>query len=130
MLRSLSDDTVPREELRFPHHSLEAYRAAIELARKVRALTDQVPRGHRQVADQMIRAATSVVLNIAEAANRVSGPDKMARYAIARGEAGEVAAAAEVAALLGLARDDDAREVLRAAWRVGALLHGLVRSSR
>ena len=36
----------------------------------VMTISDRVPRGHRAIADQMKRSATSVVPNIAEGANR------------------------------------------------------------
>jgi four helix bundle protein len=43
--------------------------------------------------DQAMRAAQSACMNIAEAAGRFGGPDKARIFAIARGEACEVAAA-------------------------------------
>jgi four helix bundle protein len=48
--------------------------------------------------DQLDRASSSIVLNIAEGAGRVSGPDKARFYTIARGSAMECAAILDVLA--------------------------------
>jgi four helix bundle protein len=55
-------------------------------------VTESLPRGHAERADQLIRAAESVVRNIAEAAGRWSDADSSKHYKIARGEAMECAA--------------------------------------
>lgn len=75
--------------------------------------------------DQALRAAKSACLNIAEGAGRVSLADKARAYAIARGEAGEAAAAVEIAgcAASGVA----AERCNQLAARLVALLKGLVR---
>ena len=54
----------------FPHHKLDVYQVALELMVEVKELTEKVPRGHRNLADHMMRAATNTVLLIAEGANR------------------------------------------------------------
>jgi len=79
---------------------LDAYRVALELHR---ALVP-IARGRElySLRDQMLRAAESVVLNIAEGAGRVSPADKRRHYAIAAGSA------MEVGACLDLLRNRDA----------------------
>jgi four helix bundle protein len=76
----------------FPHTKLQVFHVAIELAVVTKRLADQIPRGHRSLADQILRASSSVVLNIGEGANRITSGTKRQRYAEARGECGEVAA--------------------------------------
>jgi len=49
-------------------------------------------RGHASILDQLKRAATSVPLNLAEAAGRTGSADAARTYAIARGSAMECAA--------------------------------------
>ena len=110
----------------FPHHRLEAFGAALHLAVAARQAADRVPRGHRQLADQLLRAASSTVLNIAEGANRRSAGDKRYRFTMAQGECGECAAAAGLADVLHLVPTADALEVQQRAARVGALLTGLI----
>ncbi len=106
----------------FPHHRLDVYRVALELARKARAASAAIPRGDRSLADQMKRAATSTVLLIAEGANRRASGDKRQRYSLARGECGEVAAAVELAHAYDLLESEQVAELLELASRVNAML--------
>src|SRR5713101_8588767 len=78
----------------FPHERLVAYQVACELLDLVRELRISDPK----LRYQAVRAAQSACLNIAEAAGRFGGPDKARVFAIARGEACEVAAAIDIAA--------------------------------
>ena len=77
--------------------------------------------------EQALRAAKSACLNCAEGAGRVSRADKARVFAIARAEAGEAAAAVEIAAMSGDARDADLERVAKIAHRLIALLTGLIR---
>jgi four helix bundle protein len=54
------------------------------------------PEGHLERAEQLTRAAESVVRNIAEGAGRWSEADASKHYKIARGEAMECAASLDV----------------------------------
>jgi len=111
------------ESPKLPHHRLIAYGVAIELLDAVRAvrITDPVLR------DQALRAAKSACLNCAEGAGRVSPRDKARSYAIARAEAGEAAAAVEIAVRAGDAPQAGLPAVLRHADRLVAMLTRLVR---
>jgi four helix bundle protein len=75
---------------------LDVYQRAIEFLALVYELVDELPRGHADRADQLTRAAESVVRNIAEGAGRWSEADSANRYKIARGEAMECAASLDV----------------------------------
>ena len=66
-----------------------------------------IPRGHAAIIDQLRRAASSIPLNIAEAAGRTGSADAARHYAIARGSAMECAAVLDVGRLLGIV--DEAR---------------------
>ncbi len=112
---------------RFPHHRLAAYQFSLEVAAQAKDLSDKVPRGYRTVADQLLRAGTSTVLLIAEGANRYTAGHKRQRFMEARGECGEVAAAAELLTRLGLVPVDDALRLQATADRVAALLTGLIK---
>ena len=111
----------------FAHHRLDAFHAALDLARDAHCLARRIPRGHRPLADQLSRAATAVPLLVAEGAHRASAGHKRQRFAEARGECGEVAAAAEVLDVLALVRVDDTRPVLESAQRLTAMLTGLIK---
>jgi four helix bundle protein len=82
-----------------PHERLDVYRVAVELHR---ALTASLPRRcSRELRDQLIRASTSVVLNIAEGAGRTAIADKRRFYEIAKGSATECAAVLDLIRLSG-----------------------------
>ena len=111
----------------FPHHRLDAYRVALELAGLAKDLADSVPRGYRSISDQLLRAATSTVLLIGEGASRYGPGLKRQRYREALGECGEVAAALELLVHLRLADTRQVDEALGLAMRVQAMLTGLAR---
>jgi four helix bundle protein len=106
-----------------PHENLVAYQVARELVVIVREakITDS------KLRDQALRAATSVCLNIAEAAGRISGQDKARVFGIARGEACEAVAAVDVAAAAGWCSAGAVKAATAAGLRLYALLTGLSR---
>ena len=110
----------------FPHHRLQAYAVALQMATGAKGLADRVPRGYRSFADQLLRAAGSTVLLIGEGANRFSPGLKRQRYQEARGECGEVAAALDLLTALELVPRKEAQATLELAARVGAMLTKLV----
>ena len=112
---------------RFPHHRLDAWHVAQQLAVQAVRLTDPCPRGFADLRDQLRRAALSTVRNIAEGASRISPADKRARFAVARGECAECDATLETAALLELFPLEHIRRVQVLADRVSAMLTGLIR---
>jgi len=75
---------------------LDVYQRAIEFLAHVTELVERLPRGHADRSDQLMRAAESVVRNIAEGAGRWSEADCSKHYKIARGEAMEAAASLDV----------------------------------
>ena len=75
---------------------LDVYQRAIEFLALVYDIVDQLPKGHSDRADQLVRAAESVVRNIAEGAGRWSEADSSKHDKIARGEAMECAACLDV----------------------------------
>jgi four helix bundle protein len=110
----------------FPHTRLEVFRVALEMAAQAKAVADRIPRGHRSLADQLLRAASSVVLNIGEGANRTTSGAKRQRYSEARGEAGEVAAAAQLLISFDLVPTTLCTNLIHLAGRVGAMLTRLI----
>ena len=75
---------------------LDVYQRAIEFLALAYDVVDALPRGNAGRADQLTRAAESVIRNIAEGAGRWSEADSSNRYKIARGEAMECAASLDV----------------------------------
>jgi four helix bundle protein len=120
---------VPKDDdpIWFPHYSLDAYRVAMKLAVAAKRLTSKIPRGHRTLADQWLRAAGGTVLLVAEGASRFNPGEKRQRYGEARGECGEAAAACEVAMVFDFVPPDEGRAYLADAARLGSVLTGLYR---
>ena len=110
----------------FPHEKLDAYRVALELARLSTQIAEKIPRGHRSVADHLLRAASNTVLLIAEGANRRGAGLKRQRFVESRGECGEVAAAADLVRMLGVVPTADSDELKHLAGRVSAMLTRLI----
>ncbi len=78
---------------------LDCYRVALELNVLAARL---VPRGHRDIRDQLMRASLSVSANLAEGCGRRAPAEKAHFYSIARGSAMECAAIVDVVRSLGL----------------------------
>jgi four helix bundle protein len=88
------------DRVTFDFEKLDCY----QVAQQFNALAAQlVPRGHRELRDQLTRAALSICLNIAESAGRNAGADKAHFIAIARGSAMECAAVVDVLLSSGIA---------------------------
>jgi len=80
----------------FDHERLDVYRVALDFIIVADDTIAQLPRGRSHLADQLHRAATSIVLNIAEGAGKFSKPDKRRDYLSAVGSATECAAIFDV----------------------------------
>ena len=115
---------------RFAHQRLDAYRVAFELFCGVEDLARDLPRGYADLKDQLRRAASATVRNLAEGANRVHPKDKAARFTVARGEVGETDAALEMVAALKLADPAGIRQLRTRADRVAAMTWGLIHRQR
>ncbi len=112
---------------RFAHHRLDVWHHAKDLAVQGRQLAAAIPRGDRDLADQLRRSATAPALLIGEGANRLNAGEKRQRFNEARGEACEAAVAVELAVALGLVSSADADALLVTADKVAAMLTGLIR---
>lgn len=108
------------------HEHLFVYRKAMEAARACEAVARLLAPLRPDLADQLRRAADSVVLNIAEGAAEWLVREKLRYYRIARRSAGECEAAIELAELT-LGRSEATQAAGAAMKQVFALL---VRTAR
>jgi four helix bundle protein len=109
-----------------PLHTLVAYQVALQVVQQLEPIVGRIKQHDRNLADQLRRAATSVVCNIAEGQRREGG-NKQRAYEIASGEANEVLGCLDLAAAWGWPQDDQA-----ARYKLGRLLRlldGLVTAS-
>jgi len=111
--------TNPRNRFTFPHERLEVYRLAVDVARRVRAA--RWPRRTAHIRDQAVRAAESVVLNIAEGVGRGPGDARTNHHSIAFASAAECLAALDVVDL------SDKEPIEASLRRVGAMLRSMTR---
>jgi four helix bundle protein len=105
---------------------LVAQSVALNMIVAIKPLVDAVARRDRNLADQMRRAAQSVVLNTAEGASSRGG-NEAARYHSALASAEETRAALAVAKAWGYLEPGRVAPCEQLLRRVGGLLWGLVR---
>jgi four helix bundle protein len=106
---------------------LVAYAVALDLIRALRPVVAQLRKHSPEAADQVERAASSIVHNLAEGSRR-NGRDPRRFFDMAHGSAGEIRGALDVADAWGWQVDSEhARALLD---RELGLLFGLTRRSR
>ena len=106
---------------------LVAYTVALDLIRALRPVVVQLRRHSAEAADQVERAASSIVLNLAEGRRR-HGRDPRRFWDMAHGSAGEIRGALDLADAWGWQVDSAQARVLLD--RELGLLWGLTRRSR
>jgi len=114
----------------FPHERPDAYRLARQARKLAWEYTRTLPRGFASEARQINDAAASVVRNLAEGANRFTPAEKIHKFEIAQGEAGEAAAAIESLLDIGVGNEAMAHQFLHFERRAAATLMGLIRVQR
>src|SRR4051812_45034212 len=78
------------------HAKLDVYQRSLELLDLLDLIQDQMPGGRAHLRDQLDRAGTSVVLNIAEGAGEFSPADKQRFYRMSRRSATETSAILDI----------------------------------
>jgi len=99
---------------------------SIELIEALRPLVPRIKRSDKSLADQLVRAASSVALNIGEGAHSDPG-NRKARFFTAAGSASEVLVALRVAVAWGYFAERDTAEASALLRRIIAILWKLTR---
>jgi four helix bundle protein len=110
---------------------LDAYQCSLHFLRWLAPQLLTVGREHRDLADQLRRASSSIPLNIAEATGR-RGKDRVQHNSIAYGSAKECLAALEVAEVFGLlneGKNKDGKEMLERLIAMLAVMSGVAGKS-
>jgi four helix bundle protein len=110
------------------HERLDVYHVALDFLVFANQVIEALPRGRSHWADQLTRASTSIVLNIAEGAGKHSKADKRRYYLTARGSATESAALLDVCQRLKLLADVDYQTGKEQVVRVVSMLIKLAMS--
>ena len=106
--------------------SLQVASLSVELVAVLRPLVPRIRRQDRSLADQLVRAASSVALNIAEGEYSDPG-NRRARFYTASGSANETLAALRVAVAWGYVSASAVEPAVVLAGRVIAMLWRLTR---
>ena len=112
----------------FDHEKLEVYQESLAFIAWLEPLLQKLPRSVA-VRDQLDRASTSVVLNLAEGNGKFTAPDRCRFFDISRGPALECAGALDVLASQGrceLSVVASGKERLR---RIVSMLVGLIKAN-
>jgi four helix bundle protein len=109
----------------FQHDNLHVYQLALSFRADVEEVLQAKMAGRSALANQLERAATSVVLNIAEGAGRSSEMDKAHFYSIAIGSASECAAAYDVFLIARVVESVPYHETRRKLSEISAMLVGM-----
>lgn len=75
----------------FDHEKLDVYQVSIDFVVLIEEIVEHLPKGRAYLADQFLRAGTSIVLNIAEGAGEYSSSEKIRFYRMAKRSATECA---------------------------------------
>ena len=113
----------------FEHERLDVYQAAIQFLVGADAIAASLPRGRGYPADQLRRAASSILFNIAEGAGEFASDEKARFYRIARRSATEAAAILDACRALELIRNETPQACRVVLLRVVAMLTALAKRS-
>ena len=108
--RPLVEESRPEREHEFNHERLDCYWLAVVVAKW--CARQALPPERKHLRDQLVRAADSMVLNIAEGSGHDPGAVRRNHYRLAMGSAAEVAAILELSELPdGASRQAELRRV-------------------
>lgn len=112
----------------FDHERLDVYQRALEALDLCDSIIEQLPPGRAHLKDQLDRAATSIVLNIAEGAGEFSPDEKRRFYRIARRSGTEAAAILHIYARRGHGPEEQIREARELLVRIVSMLVRMTKS--
>ena len=113
----------------FDHERLDVYQMALDFMALADDVVEQLPRGRGHLAYQLTRAATSIVLNIAEGAGKFSKADKRRFYQTSAGSTTESAAILDVCMRLRLIDRDTHTNGKSLLDRIMAMLVKLIKAT-
>jgi four helix bundle protein len=112
----------------FQHERLDVYQRALQALDLCDAIIEHPTAGRAHLKQQLDRAVTSVVLNIAEGAGEFSPDEKRRFYRMARRSATEAAAILHIVARRGHAPEEQTRDARLLLARVVSMLVRMTKS--
>ena len=113
---------------RFDHENLRVYTEAIKFVSWVNIFLDRIPK-RLAIYNQLDRASTSIVLNIAEGNGKFTSPDRCKHFDIARGSSLECAACLDIAISKELATTEETSAGKEMLLSIVSMLVGLIKST-
>ena len=113
---------------RFDHENLRVYTEAIKFVSWVNIFLDRIPKRFA-IYNQLDRASTSIVLNIAEGNGKFTSPDRCKHFDIARGSSLECAACLDIAISKELATIEETSAGKEMLLSIVSMLVGLIKST-
>ena len=110
------------------YEKLDVYQCSIQFLAIATELVTELPRGSRELSDQIKRAAMSIPLNIAEGAGKRTKPDCRKYFDNARGSAMECGAAVDVCRVLKIVDEKRAQDAKDLLHRIVSMLTKLSRA--
>ena len=111
----------------FDHEKLDVYQAALEFVVISEAIVKSFPKGQAHLIDQLMRASSSILLNISEGAGEFSSNEKIRFYRIARRSATECAGILDICFHLNLLNEDIRAQSRSLLLRIVAMLTKMTR---
>ena len=106
----------------FDHEKLDVYKAAIEFVVLIDQVIEELPKGKGYLADQLQRAGSSVLLNIAEGSGEYSGSEKCRFYRMAKRSATECAGIFDICLRLQLINENKSLKSRQLLLRIVSML--------
>lgn len=109
----------------FKHESLLVYQKALDYSVSAVQMSKRLTRGYYPLADQLLRASTSVPLNIAEGNGKWHVKERVNHFRIARASAFECAAIMDILGKLELITHEDQNHEKERLQEIGKMLSAL-----
>ena len=110
----------------FQHERLDVYQTSVEVLVGAEQVASALPSGRGYLADQLRRAALSIMLNIGEGAGEFAPADKARFYRMARRSATETAAVLDACRALKLTELAQIADTRSGLLRIVAMLTALI----
>ncbi len=112
----------------FDHEKLQVYQESVAFVSWLEPLLDKLPKTIA-VRDQLDRASTSIVLNLAEGNGKFTAPDRCRFFDISRGSALECAASLDVLAAKGRCEAEVVSAGKERLRKIVSMLVGLIKAN-
>ncbi|MBE0646133.1 MAG: four helix bundle protein [Bacteroidetes bacterium] len=111
----------------FPHEALDVYKVSLEFNQWAKQVCRRLNSMNRSLHEQMIRAADSILLNIAEGNGKRAGADRKRYFESARGSSAECAAIIDILRTSEVIRPNEADHAKELLNRIAAMLTKMIR---